>query len=189
MKKTWILSASVLVLLCAAAGTLAAQEEERTTRLFFGPRAGVSVVIQDPATFNAGMQVLVPDTTKTYFPVFTEMGLQSQQLVSLGSTNNYLAFQEMLLIGGLDQSLPLVSVNATMGYRNRAGLEVALGPYVSAVAPAGTVKLTASVVYAVGWTIASKGFSVPVTLMFVPLPSYVNPRVSLLFGFIFESLE
>lgn len=189
MRKAWVVSAAVLALLCIAGGTLAAQEDARAPRLLFGPRLGVSVVVQDPAAFNAGMQVLIPDSSKTYFPVFTEMGLQAQQLVPLGDGRSYLAFQEMFLVGGLDQSLPLISVNATMGYRTRAGFEMAMGPYISSIAPGGSVKLSASVAYTLGWTIAANGFSVPITLMFVPLPSYVNPRISLILGFLFETLE
>ncbi len=188
MRKELVVCA-VVVLLCFAAGTLAAQDATRAPRLLFGPRVGVSAVVQDPALFNAGMQALVPDASRAYFPVFTEMGLQAQQLVPLGDSKSSLAFQETLLIGGLDQNLPLVSVNATMGYRTGAGFEIGMGPYISSVAPAGSVKLTASVVYAVGWSIEAKGFTVPITLLFVPLPSYVNPRVSLVLGFMFESLE
>ena len=115
MRKAWVVSAVVLALLCWAGGTLAAQEETRAPRLFFGPRLGVSAVVQDPAAFDAGMQVLFPDSSKSYFPVFTEMGLQAQQLVPLGDSKNFLSFQEMLLVGGCAlgaafASMPLHSV-------------------------------------------------------------------------------
>ena len=189
MRRARVLFAAVLVLLCAAGGTLAAQEAAGGPRLFFGPRLGASGVVILPDAFNATMQALYPDPSKQYFPAFTEMGVQATQLVPLGESKSYLSFQEMLLLGALDQSMPLLGANATIAYRTASGFEVGFGPYFTTVAPGGALQLTASVVYAVGWTIAAKGFSVPITLMFVPLPSYVNPRISLLFGFLFEAME
>jgi hypothetical protein len=117
------------------------------------------------------------------------MGIQAQQLFPLGGTRSYLSFQQTLLLGGLDQSMPLPSANMTLGYRMAGGLEFALGPYVTVVSPSGSPRLSLAIVYTIGWTFVMPGFAVPITLMFVPLPSYVNPRISLLSGISFETLE
>ncbi len=188
MRTRFVLSAALL-LLCLACGAAFGQQETPGPRLFFGPRIGVSAVVMDPSAFNTSMQVTFPNSAKQYFPVFTEMGMQALQLVPLGESRSSLSFQEMILVSGLDQSIPVVSVNAIIGYRMGAGLEIGLGPYVSSVTPSGSFGLSASVVYELGWTIAAKGFSVPVTVMFIPLPSYVNPKVSLLLGFLFEMMD
>jgi hypothetical protein len=34
-----------------------------------------------------------------------------------------------------------------------------------------------------------RGFTMPIMLTFVPMPSYGNPQISLLVGFAFESVE
>jgi hypothetical protein len=172
----------------AAAGGVNAQEAAPRTLLFFGPRLGISAVVQNPRDFSDEMQSLLGDWSRKYFPVYSEMGIQAQQLFPLGSTRSYLTFQQTVLLGGLDQGMPLPSAYMTLGYRLPFGLELGLGPYVTVASPGGTPVFALSIVYALGWTFVTPGFSVPVSLLFIPLPSYVNPRFSLQSGFSFEML-
>jgi hypothetical protein len=189
MGRSGMVRAAALVLLCAAACSLAAQEAAPRTLLFFGPRLGVSAVIQEPRYFNSDVQSLLHDSSRNYFPVYSEMGIQAQQLFPLGETRSYLAFQQTLLLGGLDQAMPLPSAYMTLGYRMPFGLELGLGPYVTVGSPGGSPGFALSIAYTLGWTFTTPGFAVPITLIFVPLPSYVNPHISLLFGLSFGTLE
>jgi hypothetical protein len=180
--------AAALVMFLAAAGGVNAQEAAPRTQLFFGPRLGISAVVQEPRDFNDEMQSLLGDSSRKYFPVYSEMGIQAQQLFPLGETGSYLTFQQTLLLGGLDQGMPLPSAYMTLGYRMAFGLEFGLGPYVTVASPGGSPGFAFSVVYVVGWTFIMPGFQLPITLTFVPLPSYVNPHISVLAGLSFGTL-
>ena len=72
-----------------------------------------------------------------------------------------------------------------IGFKGRAGTEISLGPYVSLANPDTGMQLSFSSAYMLGWTISSKGVSVPIHFSFVPYPSYVNPRLTLTTGFSF----
>jgi hypothetical protein len=188
MSRSMVTRAAALVVFLAAAGGLFAQEAAPRTLLFFGPRMGVSAVIQEPRNFDNDMQSLLHDSSRSYFPVYSEMGIQAQQLFPLAGASGYLTFQQTLLLGGLDQGMPLPSAYMTLGYRMGFGLELGLGPYITVGSPGGSPGFAFSMVYTLGWTFVTPGFSLPLTLVFVPLPSYVNPHVSLLFGFSFGML-
>ncbi|MGD0727649.1 MAG: hypothetical protein ABSB63_19025 [Spirochaetia bacterium] len=189
MSGSAMVRAAALVLLCAAARGLAAQEAAPRTLLFFGPRLGISAVVQEPSEFNDNVQSLLHDSSRDYFPVYSEMGIQAQQLFPLGGTRSYLTFQQTLLLGGLDQGMPLPSAYMTLGYRLPFGLALGLGPYITVAAPDGAPRFALALVYEVGWNFSLPGFTIPLTFIFVPLPSYVNPHISLLCGLSFGTLE
>ncbi len=183
----WVASALLLVL----AGThLAAQDQEKTnkTRLFFGPCLGVGSVVISGDAFNSNMQAIYP-TDHPYYPVFTQMGVEAGQIVPIGGSKSSFAFHEIFLLGGLDQGMPMPSLDVFFGYYSPIGLEVGVGPYFAVMAPNSSVKLTASVVYSIGWSLTFPGLVMPIRLVFIPLPSYANPQLSLLVGFGFEALE
>lgn len=186
MQRTRIIEAAVVVLFLSAAA-LAAQEEAPRSILTFGPRLGVSAVLQEPGSFSSDMRTLLYDSSRDFFPVFTELGIQAQQALPLGGSGAFFLFQQTLLVGGLEQRMPLPSLSVTLGCRLPFGLELGIGPYATIVP--GDPGFTVSMVYAVGWTFAMQDFQVPLMLTFVPIPSYSSPRLSLLSGLNFGSLR
>jgi hypothetical protein len=189
MSRSGTVRAATLALVLAAAGALGAQEEAPRTRLVFGPCLGISAAIMDPGDFNGQVQALLSDSSRTFFPVFTQMGVQLQQLLPLGGTGSYLAFQQTLLVGGLEQSMPLPSGSMTIGCRLPFGLELGLGPYVTVTADGGSPHFVLAVAYRAGWVFSFPGFTVPVAVQFVPLPRYASPQVSVISGIGFETLQ
>lgn len=157
-----------------------------TIEYLFGPRTGFTGIVTENAKFNEKMQALFPNEEKDYNPFITQFGINFEQRVKLGDTNSHFAFQEVILIGGLDQSLVIPSLSFLIGYRHGAGLEIGLGPNISITSDsAGNLKGSISVAYTLGWTFSYKGVYVPVNIAFVPTPVDGSPRLSLLTGFNF----
>jgi len=189
VKKWWRVPVLVTLLLGAAAAGLGAQSETRKTQVLFGPRLGASVAVMGQPVFNNAMQLLFRDDEKDYFPIFTQMGFEAEQLLPLGDSLNALTVSELFLLGGLDQGLALPNGSLIIGFRSAGGFEAGLGPYVTIVAPEGELRLAAAVVYAIGYDFPMKGFSLPITLTMVPLPSYSNPQITILAGFNFPGVD
>jgi len=188
VRRTWC-AAFVTLIFCIAAAGLGAQADVRRTQLFFGPRLGLTAVIVQPSEFNDEMQNEFPSSDKTYFPVYTQMGIEAQQLIPIGETAHSFSIHEVLLLGGLDQGMAIPSASFVAGFHSSWGFELGLGPFLTVLAPNGRVRLAAGVVYLLEYTFQLKGFSLPIIFTMVPIPSYTNPRLSLLTGFNFASLE
>jgi hypothetical protein len=188
VRTTWC-AALVTLIFCIADAELGAQAEVRRTQLLFGPRLGLTAVIVQPSEFNDEMQAEFPSSDKTYYPFFTQMGIEAQQLVPIGETSHSFAVHEVFLLGGLDQGMAIPSANLVLGFHSSWGVELGLGPFITVLAPGGRVRLAAGVVYILGYTLPLKGFSLPITFTMVPIPSYSNPRLSLITGINFASLE
>jgi hypothetical protein len=187
--KTWVVPTFVMLLLMVAAAELGAQADVRHTQVLFGPRLGVGATVVSADDFNTAMQGIYADSGRIYFPIYTEMGVEAQQLIALGESENTLSIREMFLLDGLDQGLAIPNVSMIVGFHSSSGLEFGLGPYVTIVAPSGELRLAAAVIYLVGYEIPMKGFSLPITVTMTPLPSYANPKISIVAGFSFSSLE
>ncbi|HVO37712.1 MAG TPA: hypothetical protein VMV03_01675 [Spirochaetia bacterium] len=191
MGRKWrMVRTSVLVMaLAVAARGLWAQESTPRTILVFGPRLGVSAVLQEPGAFSSDMQKVTQDADRSFFPVFSEVGIGAGQFIPLGSSGTYITFQQAFLVGGLDQRMPLPSAFLTLGCRLPFGLEAGVGPYGTLTPLSGSAEFVLSMVYTAGWVFATPDFQVPITLMFVPIPGYLNPRITLLFGINFWMLR
>jgi hypothetical protein len=178
--------ALLLLFFVLAAAFATAQEAAPPRRLefTFGPRVGVSYVMANAQDFNEEVQEIFPDASREYIPVFTQFGLNLEQRIRLGNTNSHFAFQEVLLLGGIDQGIFLPSLSMLVGFRSRAGLEFGLGPNVSLKRDAGEVGVGLAVAFSAGWTFTFSNVFVPVDLAFVPSPG--ASRLSLLTGFNFE---
>jgi hypothetical protein len=185
VKRTWILAAAAAAALCLVSARLEAQQEGQGPSLEFGPRLGVSALLMAPDAFNSGVQSIFPSSDRYYFPVFSQMGVEAVQLISLRGGKSALTIHEVFLLGGLDQSMAIPTLDLIVGYRSWLGFEVGLGPHFAVNVPSGALKLAASVVYAFGWVFHFKGFSVPLTLTLIPLPSYANPQFTFVTGFTF----
>jgi hypothetical protein len=176
----------ILVFLVLGAAFTAAQvgEPPRRLEVTFGPRVGVSYVLAGFEEFNDAVQNIFPDGSREYIPIFTQFGLNLEQRIRLGETQSHFAFQEVLLLGGLDQGIFLPSLSALVGFRSRAGLEFGLGPNLSLKRSSGDIGVSLAVAFSVGWTFVFSNVFVPVDLAFVPSPE--GSRLSLLTGFNFQ---
>jgi hypothetical protein len=179
--------AALLVIVGAVSTYGETEVPAKRLELVYGPRVGVSYIAADPEEFNESLQEMFPDSERKYFPIITQFGLSVEQRIRLGNTESHFAFQEVLILGGLDQNLVIPSLSVLIGFRSRAGLELGLGPIVSMKRSGDDAAgVGLSVVYAVGWTFGFDGVFVPVNLAVVPTPSDGAPRITLLTGFNFR---
>ena len=189
--------AAILCLLCCGLVAFGQSEsgsfdsglsETANVELSFGPRAGVSFVVMDSKAFHALISAAWP-TENWYFPVFTQIGIATTQLIQLGISDASLAFKEIFLLGGMDQNIALPTASLLMGYQGKTGIGLSFGPFVTLGYGdnAKEIKLQFSFAYEVGWTINRKGVSIPISIMFVPMPSYSNPMITVSTGFMFRS--
>lgn len=110
------------------------------------------------------------------FPVVTQFGWQFERQMAQTSSGLAIITESVLLVGGLERGLALPSASLIVGVRTPGGLELGLGPNLSATGAA----------YAV-----TVGFANPVGEINVPINLAAvlgrdGPRVSLLVGLTFS---
>jgi hypothetical protein len=165
----------LLLLMLASAVAFSQDEEPDGFSLILGPRVGAMYLITTPAEFTEKVNQTFEGS---YFPVVSLFGLILEQRILLGETNSHFAFQEMVLVGGLEQSIALLSGVLLIGYRAASGFEFGIGPSLS-ISGIG-------VIIAVGWTFSYSGVNVPIDLG-VTLPNASRPMsISLTTGFNFK---
>ncbi len=144
--------------------------------MIVGPRIGGAYVFDTPDNFTASLRTLYP--TGSYVPAFTLFGVIAEQRILLGETKSHFAFQEVLLLGGLEQAVALPEAAFLIGYRDASGFEFGLGP-IASLAGIG-------VVTAIGWTLSFRGVYVPIDVSVI-LPNATRPAsVALTTGFNFR---
>ena len=187
MKRCNAVQFGVLAITLIATGSLAVAEEGEGSRFDFvlGPRVGLTLAVTKPEDFNASVQHVYPDSGRSYFPLITQFGLNLEQRIRLGSTRSHFAFQEVVLVGGIDQNVLMPSLSTLIGFRSHSGLEIGLGPNMSMTVKDGEPVLSMSVVFAAGWTFSFDGVYVPVNLAVVPTPQDGAPRITFVTGFNF----
>lgn len=152
----------------------------------FGPRTGFTYVFTTQSEFDKRIQNIYSNEDKVYTPFFTQFGLMLEQRIRLGNTNNHFAFQEVILIGGIDQSIVIPSLSFAIGFRHNKGLEFGLGPNISITTNSNEELIgNISVVYTIGWTFSYEDVFVPLNIAVVPTPIDGKPRFSILTGFNF----
>jgi len=164
--------------LLALTWTISAQEEGRPEGYEFivGPRVGASYIFTTSDEFTETVRELY--TSGDYLPFYTLFGINFEQRILLGDTRSHFAFQELVLVGGLEQSIALPMGAVLIGYRDWSGFEIGLGPLVNLSG--------VGVVAAIGWTISSHGVYVPIDIS-VSLPNRDRPAsVALTTGFNFK---
>ncbi|MBN1686890.1 MAG: hypothetical protein JW852_09565 [Spirochaetales bacterium] len=179
-KRLWILMATVL--LCGLARAGASDRLE----MIIGPRVGATYIFANWEAFDTLMQQIFPDPERNYTPLITQFGVNVEQRIRLGETQSHFAFQEVLVLGGLDQNFMLPSLSTLIGFRSHTGLEFGLGPNFTISSHGGRAKFAMSVVYAVGWTFAFQGVYVPVNIAIVPTPKDGHIRLTAMSGFNFN---
>jgi len=187
MKEVIRASLAFLLFLVLAALPASTQEPEKTKRLeiVYGPRVGVTWVATSRQDFDAAIQGVFP-ADREYFPIFTQFGFSLEQRIRLGTTQSHFAFQEVLILGGLDQNIIMPSLSVMIGFRSRIGLEFGLGPNVSLKRSPEGPGVDLSVAYSLGWTFSFEDVFVPVDIAVIPTPSDGKARITLLTGFNFK---
>jgi len=156
-------------------------EQPRAPWLFLGPRIGVGGEISQPSDFNDTIQRFFP-SGHSYFPVYSQIGLDLSERVSLADTGYHLFFSQLLIVSGLDQNFALPSFSVLIGAMAPFGLEVALGPQVELADDGNGAYVAPSLVYAVGYRLRVGGLSLPVTVFVDPLPPTRRVRLTVLAG-------
>jgi hypothetical protein len=171
------LPAIVLLILAAA---LPASGEDLTQpeafSMILGPRIGGSYIFDTPENFSTSIATLYP--AGNYFPVFTLFGITFEQRILLGETRSHFAFQEVVLVGGLEQGIALPEAAILIGYRDFSGFEFGIGPIVHMQG--------LGVLAALGWTFSYAGVFVPVDISLI-IPNRDRPAaIAVTTGFNFE---
>jgi hypothetical protein len=142
--------------------------------LIFGPRLGFAG-FWPPDGFKSSISSLY---SGDYVPVISLFGITVEQRILLGQTKSHFAFQEVALVGGLEQGIALPEGAFLIGYRDYSGFEIGAGP----ILHLGGV----GVVVAIGYTISFKGMFVPVDLSLI-IPNTGRPAsIGLTTGFNFQ---
>jgi hypothetical protein len=148
LKRLALLLAAVCVCQPSAAQLL---DRPEGFQLVIGPRVGAGWMMETPQEFTEELRAMYP--TGNYYPVLTMFGITLEQRILLGETRSHFAFQEIVLVAGLEQGLALPEAAVLIGYRDYSGLEFGIGPI---------MHLNGfGVVIALGWTFAFKGVYVP----------------------------
>jgi hypothetical protein len=145
----------------------------------------VTWIITDVASFDAAVQQKYPSPDRQYIPILTQFGASMEQRIRLGDTQSHFAFEEVVVVGGIDQNIIIPSVSVLIGFRSHIGLEVGMGPNIIFREVDGQVRVATSVVYSVGWTFKFGSLYVPVNIAIVPTPDDMLPRLSVFTGFNF----
>ena len=171
-----------LVLVPAAAGwTQSDSPAAGAAWLYVGPRIAVAGEIAQPADFNAEIQRFYPSSS-SYFPVYSQIGVEVGERVSLAGSGYRLSFREQVLVAGLDQNFALPVFRLMLGVLTPFGLEAAIGPQLELGYGSSTAGVSPSLVYSLGWRFSFGAVSVPVFVVADPLPPNRKVRVSIMAG-------
>jgi len=147
----------------AAAQTLPPMAE---TANLSGPRFGITVLSQSIVDGLARRGINLR-------PSITQFGWQWERQFYTKDSGATMVTEFVGLLGGLEQSIAIPSLNWLVGIRTRDGAEFGLGPNLS---PGGF-----AIVFAAGITFRTRAFNVPLNVAVVPSRS--GNRVSVLTGF------
>jgi hypothetical protein len=146
--------------------------------LVFGPRVGFSYVTMDQAQYTSEVKKDPMFTKDSYSSFNSQFGISLEERILLGTTKSHFVFEEVALVGGIDQSVAIPSVSVMLGYRSDFGLEFGLGPMWSLSG--------LSVVYSVGWTFVFSDVYVPINISFIPDWTTGHHNIGLFTGFNFN---
>jgi hypothetical protein len=149
-----------------------------------GIRLGLTGAVADPGDFTRNVQSVFPGR-QSYFPLYSQIGLGLEQRIPLSSAGGGIVFQELVLVSGLDQNFALPVLGLLMGYRFPFGLDLGLGPELTLARREADIVVLPALMYSVGWYFHAGNFSIPVLLVYSPMPPDRKMRFTLLSGFDF----
>lgn len=165
---------AVAVVLLSASAFADDLEGPAAFSFIFGPRLGFSG-FWPPDGFTSNVNELYPGD---FVPIISLFGISIEQRLLLGETKSHFAFQEVVLVGGLEQGIALPEGAVLIGYRDYSGFEFGAGP----ILHLGGV----GVVVALGYTLSFKGMYVPFDLSLI-IPSKDKPAsIGFTTGFNFQ---
>ena len=168
------LAAVAIALVLAVSAFAEEPEGPEAFSLIVGPRLGFSG-FWPPDGFNSSVSKLY---SGEYLPVVSLFGITVEERILLGQTKSHFAFQEILLVGGLEQGIALPEGGLLIGYRDYSGFELGAGP----ILHLGGI----GVVAAIGFTFNFKGMYVPMDLSLI-IPSAKKPAsIAFTSGFNFQ---
>jgi len=174
MKSRKFMVMAVAVVLLSASAFAEDLEGPEAFSFIFGPRLGFSG-FWPPDGFTSNVNELYPGD---FTPVVSLFGVSLEQRLLLGQTKSHFAFQEVVLVGGLEQGIALPEGAVLIGYRDYSGFEFGAGP----ILHLGGV----GVVVALGYTLSFKGMYVPFDLSLI-IPSKEKPAsIGFTTGFNFQ---
>jgi len=177
-----ILGCAGVFFLVLVAWLPAQESEEKPPWFHVGLRLGVTGAVADPGNFTKNVQSVYPGN-RQYFPLYSQVGIALEQRVPLGFVGGRLVFQELVLVSGLDQNFALPLLGLLMSYRFPFGLDLGLGPELTLGRQEAKIVVLPALMYSVGWYFSIGNFSIPVLLLFSPLPPDRAMRITLLSGF------
>lgn len=141
-----------------------------------GPRVGVNYINTTPEEFSE--EVGKTFEQGEYYPVTSLFGLSLEQRILLGQTKSHFAFQEVIMVGGLEQSIALPSISILIAYRGATGFEFGAGATFSMSG--------VGVIAAVGWTFSFSGVYIPLDISVI-IPNKNRPMsIAMTTGFNFR---
>ena len=185
MKKMLLMCTLVFLFLGLADAIAQSEDSEGRFVFVFGPRVGLTYTGASAENFNAMMQNFFP-ADREYFPLMSNFGVNFEQRIRLGKSKSHIAFQEVLLVMGLDQNTIIPVLALMLGFRSHIGLEFGLGPNFSLTETPTGVGVSVSVAYAVGWTFTFNDVYIPINIIIDPTSSDGYIRIALLAGFNFN---
>ena len=134
-----------------------------------GPRVGFT-------SLSPGVVERLKENAIDVAPLITQFGWQFEKQFYSKGTRLAAVSEWVVLVGGLEQSVAIPSLNWIVGLRTSEGAEFGIGPNLT---PAG-----AALAIAAGVTFRTGAFNIPMNVAVVPSRSGV--RVSMLSGFNFR---
>jgi hypothetical protein len=156
--------------------------DQKPSWFLAGIRIGLTGAAAGAGDFDAIVQEIYP-SEHDYFPLYSQIGLGLEQRIPIGIIPGRLTFQELFLVSGLDQNFALPLLGLLVGYRFPFELEIGLGPEFTPRLSGEKVVLRPALMYTVAWYFNKGKASVPVMLVWSPLPPDRKMRITLLSGF------
>lgn len=164
----------IILLLLLSVGWIHAEEDSESYvvprkppdfHFVVGPRIGVSYINTSPEKFSEEINEFF-STSGDYYPVVSYFGVSFEQRILLGNTRSHFAFQEIILISGIEQAIAIPSASFLIGFRGSTGIEFGTGP---------TFSLSGiGVVLALGWTFSYSEVYIPVDVSLI-VPNRQRP--------------
>jgi len=172
---------TAIVMMLAMGAAIHAENVWDRIDIVFGPRVGFCFMTISAEAFTEQLNRVPMFNRESYIPFTSQFGLSFEQRILLGTTKSHFVFEEVVLVGGVDQSVAIPTASLLLGYRSDFGLELGLGPVWSLSG--------LSVVYSVGWTFVFSDVYVTINIAFVPDFTYGHHNINVFTGFNFNIEE